>query len=99
LEGNDIKVLWNRAIANTIGNGFVLKSGLRFTVLMNTAKKNLFGIQATLSAQDSTLLSNVALDNELFDLRDVNDNCDKNTWKVNWFRTSQTNPPDAGCIR
>ena len=99
LEGNEVKVLWNKAIDNR-QQGFLLNKGLEFTVFGNTAKKNGIGIVLTDMAKNSTVIGNVALDNNgLVDLFDSNVECDNNTWKRNWFQTSLTNPPEAGCIR
>jgi parallel beta-helix repeat protein len=98
LKGNEVRVLGNKAIGNE-QQGFLLDEGRRFTVFGNTAKKNGVGIALTDMAEDSTVVGNVALNNNgLVDLFDSNKDCDNNRWRFNWFRTSLTDPPDAGCI-
>lgn len=99
LEGNGTTVRWNQAIGNG-WSGFYFFNGTEFTVRGNTAKKNGFaGIQLADTAQDSTLIGNVALDNDVAesgftDLFDGNADCDNNTWKWNWFMTA-----NQTCIR
>ena len=90
----------NRASGNW-GSGFDISTSATGHLLKgNIAKKNQeHGIRLLNGATNNTLVGNIAVDNTLPDLRDDNEHCDENTWKFNWFKTSQTNPPDAKCIR
>ena len=90
-------MLNNTAIDND--DGFVLGVGSGYQVLGNTAKKNGIGIRAIQGAINSQIVGNTAKRNTEYDLEDGNPNCDNNEWVGNRFRTSRTNPPDAGCIQ
>lgn len=92
LEGNNVKVLWNKSVRNS-GAGFLIQFGSsRVTVLGNIAKKNKEqGIRVSQGAIDNTLKGNVAVRNKGNDLSDGNPHCDNNKWKWNWFKTGNKN--------
>ncbi|UCE64420.1 MAG: right-handed parallel beta-helix repeat-containing protein [Nitrospirota bacterium] len=94
IDGERNTVSGNVAKGNDMNGFSLLGSGNK--VIGNWAKNNTRGI--VLSAENTKVIGNIALGNTEFDLVDENENCDNNTWKFNWFKTSQTNPPDAGCI-
>ena len=99
IVGSHIQLLNNRAV-NNFGSGFRLLLGSFNTLLGNRSKENGdAGIKVEQGSINNQIVGNTAKRNTGTDLVDENINCDNNEWVGNRFRTSQTNPPDAGCIQ